>query len=115
MEGVCHVGGKRLAALSLGRDLEGMDGRVSRGPHFAYLSGRPACFAASAVAAGCLFAAALCHFAALGMLHWVAHNGFNPRYATTSVIMLQCALAVFAGMQWHAVLATARPPSQLRV
>jgi len=59
---------------------------------------------ASAVAAGCLFAAALCHFAALGMLHWVAHNGFNPRYATTSVIMLQCALAVFAGMQWHAVL-----------
>jgi hypothetical protein len=59
---------------------------------------------ASAVAAGCLFAAALCHFAALGMLGWVAHNGFNPRYATTSVIMLQCALAVFAGMQWHAVL-----------
>jgi len=38
------------------------------------------------------------------MLDWAAHNGFNPRYATTSVIMLQCALAVFAGMQWHAVL-----------
>jgi hypothetical protein len=59
---------------------------------------------ASAVAAGCLSSAALCHFAAIGMLDWVAYNGFNPRYATTSVIMLQCALAVFAGMQWHAVL-----------
>ena len=59
---------------------------------------------ASAVAAGCLFAAALCHFAAIGMLDWVAQWHFNPRYATTSVIMLQCAVAVFAGMQWHAVL-----------
>lgn len=59
---------------------------------------------ASAVAAGCLSAAALCHFAAIGVLDWVAYNGFNPRYATTSVIMLQCAVAVFAGMQWHAVL-----------
>ena len=59
---------------------------------------------ASAVAAGCLSAAALCHFAALGILDWVAFNGFHPRYATTSVIMVQCALAVFAGMQWHAVL-----------
>jgi len=59
---------------------------------------------ASAVAAGCLFAAAVCHFAVIGMLDWVAHNGFNPRYATTSVIMLQCAVAVFAGMQWHTVL-----------
>jgi len=59
---------------------------------------------ASAIAAGCLSVAALCHFAALGILDWVAHNGFNPRYATTSVIMLQCALAVFAGMQWYAVL-----------
>ena len=59
---------------------------------------------ASAVAAGCLSAAAACHFALIGMLDWAAHNGFNPRYATTSVIMLQCAVAVFAGMQWHAVL-----------
>jgi hypothetical protein len=59
---------------------------------------------ASAVAAGCLSAAAVCHFAVMGMLDWVAKYHFNPRYATTSVIMLQCALAVFAGMQWHAVL-----------
>jgi hypothetical protein len=59
---------------------------------------------ASAVAAGSLFAAAVCHFAAIGMLSWVAQWHFNPRYAATSVIMLQCALAVFAGMQWHAVL-----------
>ena len=59
---------------------------------------------ASAVAAGSLFAAAICHFAAIGMLGWVAQWHFNPRYAATSVIMLQCALAVFAGMQWHAVL-----------
>ena len=59
---------------------------------------------ASAVAAGCLSAAAVCHFALIGMLDWAAHNGFNPRFATTSVIMLQCAVAVFAGMQWHAVL-----------
>jgi hypothetical protein len=59
---------------------------------------------ASAVAAGCLSAAAVCHFAVIGMLSWVAEWHFNPRYATTSVIMLQCALAVLAGMQWHAVL-----------
>ncbi len=59
---------------------------------------------ASAVAAGCLFAAAICHFAMIGILGWVEHNGFNPRYVTTSVILLQCALAVFVAMQWHAVL-----------
>jgi hypothetical protein len=59
---------------------------------------------ASAVAAGSLSAAAVCHFAVIGTLGWVAQWHFNPRYATTSVIMLQCALAVFAGMQWHAVL-----------
>jgi hypothetical protein len=59
---------------------------------------------ASAVAAGCLSAAAVCHFAVIGMLGWVAEYHFSPRYATTSVIMLQCAVAVFAGMQWHAVL-----------
>ena len=59
---------------------------------------------ASAVAAGCLSAAAVCHFAVIGMLGWVVEYHFSPRYATTSVIMLQCAVAVFAGMQWHAVL-----------
>jgi len=59
---------------------------------------------ASVVAAGCLSAAAVSHFAVIGMLDWVAQWHFNQRYAATSVIMLQCALAVFAGMQWHAVL-----------
>jgi len=59
---------------------------------------------ASAVAAGCLSAAALCHFAVIGMLGWVAEHHFSPKYATTSVIMLQCAVAVFAGMQLLAVL-----------
>ena len=63
---------------------------------------------ASAAAAGCLFAAAICHFAMIGILGWVAHNGFNPRYATTSVILLQCAVAVFAGTQWHTVLGDRR-------
>lgn len=68
-----------------------------------FRSGRRA-LRASAVGAGCLFAAAICHFAMIGILGWVEHNGFNPRYATTSVILLQCAVAVFAGAQWHAVL-----------
>lgn len=63
---------------------------------------------ASAVAAGCLFAAAACHFAAMGALDWVAQWHFNPRYAATSVVMLHCALAVFAGMQWHAFLGDRR-------
>jgi len=103
MESVCHAGGEHLQHFLSGWLWK--DGwPCFLWPSFRCSLGRPACFAGQCHRGRVSVRSALCHFAALGILDWVAHNGFNPRYATTSVIMLQCALAVFAGMQWYAVL-----------
>jgi hypothetical protein len=58
----------------------------------------------SLAAVACLLAGAAAHYAAIGLLKWPATSGYDSRYLLPSVILVETALAVFAAVQFMALL-----------